>query len=414
MNITPVQSVLPSQPLSSQLVPRQNVPAVTTASSVLSIQNGSASTSNIATLSFLQGLVGYASAQAILNATVSYQQTSVYGRGLSPQALSISDQISELYRQIAANQTSLVDQLEADADAAAKALAEGDIWGFLSSALDTISSAAKLIGNSILGFVKMITGVISIFFISCFSSWFRAGQDAQSALFIGGTNDPNNVMLEGQALRGLISGLDPVKDLPKDYAAVNKTGTERAISRDPDNAVKPDNDPVISTTEAPSDSTETIPGWLPGYVSPDQILEENDVKQSLLQGLRETKEALVSFTRNRSAASEALDLSSDAYALHNGNAVRDGNALMQVQKQGVDQAIEAIEAQLMSTQPHAALADPLRTPSNFNESRHNEARAAEASMKRTPVDAPSHRDASRNLPLPAPKKDALQRPMGTP
>lgn len=411
MNISPVQSVLPSQPLSSQPVPRQNVPAVTTASNVLSIQNGSASTSNIATLSFLQGLVGYASAQAILNATVSYQQTSVYGRGLSPQALSISDQISELYRQIAANQTSLVDQLEADADAAAKALAEGDIWGFLSSALDTISSAAKLIGNSILGFVKMITGVISIFFISCFSSWFRAGQDAQSALFIGGTNDPNNVMLEGQAVRGLVTGLDPVKDLPKDYAAVNKSGTERAISRDPDNAVKPDNDPVISTTEAPSDPAETIPGWLPGYVSPDQLLEENDVKQSLLQGLRETKEALVNFTRNRSAASEALDLSSDAYSLHN------GNALMQVQKQGVDQAIEAIEAieaQLMSTQPHAALADPLHTPSDFNESRHNEARAAEASMKRPPVDAPSQRDASRNVPLPAPKKDPLQRPMGTP
>lgn len=316
MSIAPVTSVTnlsPSQPLSAR-PPLQQGSALSKTGSILSIQDGTASTSNIATLSFLQGLVGYASAQAILNATVSYQQTSVYGSGMTPRGLSISDQIAELYRQIAADQTRLVDQLEADANAAAKALAEGDIWGFLTSSWDVLTDTAKAIGNAILGVFKMVAGVISIFFTACFSPWFRAAEDAQSALYIGGPDDPKNVLTSDIAIKGLLPNVDPVKDIPEENAAVNEYAAETQLTRDPQAVRTQANAPVVSTTEATADSAESIPGWLPGYVSPEQILDENSVKQILREAIQETKEALVRANEIRGAFSEVLDLAAQQVA----------------------------------------------------------------------------------------------------
>lgn len=254
----------------------------------LSLNNDPHAFSNLATLSFLQGQVGQASARAILDATVSYQKTSLYGSGLTPAALAISDQLSDLYRQIQEQQRLLRDQIAASDAAAQSAWDSGNFWGYVTNAAASLTGLAQLLFNEIAGFFVSAAAVVASFFETCFSSWFRADEDAQSALFIGGTNDPQNVFVEDQSLKILVPGLDPVKDLPNKEVSALRNTEELMHLRDPD---YPGHSVVTPANADGNNTSGDIPSWLPGFIDPYQSVGDSQTRQSLLQGLQSTRRA---------------------------------------------------------------------------------------------------------------------------
>lgn len=292
MAITPVTSATAPAPVI--VIPPASLPDATQVQhafqsiTTLSLGKDPHVFSNLATLSFLQGQVGQASARAILDATISYQKTSVYGSGLSPAALAISDQLSNLYRQIQEQQQLLLDQIAASDAAAQSAWDSGNFWGYVTNTASSLTGQAQLLFNQIAGFFVSAAAVVASFFESCFSSWFRADEDSQSALYIGGINDPQNVFVEDQSLKVLVPGLDPVKDLPREGVTSLAKAGEEVLRNDPEN---PDNTSVTPVNDGESTDSGDIPGWIPGFISPYQLVGDSETRQSLLEGLQQTRES---------------------------------------------------------------------------------------------------------------------------
>jgi hypothetical protein len=216
MSISPVTSSTSSQ---AALQP------ITTSS----LQNPNSTTfSNIATLTILSAAAAQQTQQVNLNAVVAFQSTAVYGSGMTPSQLTVANMISDALDQLAANQQRLVDQLKADAEAAAADLASGDIWGFLSDVasgvINVLSNAAKAITDTIKSIVNIFITALSNFI--GFSAWTIADNEQRAFDLLSGPNAALTILTEENSLNALIPYVNTGTAISKINNVVTAKGME--------------------------------------------------------------------------------------------------------------------------------------------------------------------------------------------